>query len=113
MDRITVRRGRELIVLHESEILCFTSRDHFTCVITKDAEHRIELSLNRLEAHLDPKVFKRLHRNTLVRESAVRSAQGGPRMRVRLVNGLELSVSRANRGAVRERALTTMARGRP
>lgn len=94
LDRITVRKSGELLVLGDTEIHCFVSRDHYTCIDTDDGEYLIDLSLNHLETHLNPAVFQRIHRNALVRIDAVKAIVPGPRKRAWLVNGLELEVSR-------------------
>lgn len=110
LDCITVRQGRHLIVLPVSDIECFSSQDHYTCVFAADGrggltEYLIELSLAHLEAHLDPALFQRAHRSALVRVGAIRSIATGPNMTVHLSGGMELAVSRAHRQAIREGAL--------
>ncbi len=97
LDRITVRQGRELLVLPVDEIHCFVSRDHYTCVHTDAGEFLIELSLNHLETHLDPAAFERLHRNAPVRAAAIKALSAGPASRATLVNGMQVDVSRAHR----------------
>jgi two-component system LytT family response regulator len=97
LDKIGVRRGKELLALPVAAVHCFLSKDHYTCVYTDEGEDLIELSLNHLEARLDPAAFARVHRNALVRAGAVRAVSAGEEVRVTLVNGMQIEVSRAHR----------------
>jgi two-component system LytT family response regulator len=104
LRRLAVRQGGRLRVATEAEIDCFVSRDHVTCVYFGDGrEATCDLSLAGLEARLDPGVFTRLHRSTIVRATAVlalaRDRDGGAY--VELANGMRLPVARSRRAAAK------------
>lgn len=105
LRKFVVRQGLRLRVVEEQTIACFVSRDHYTCVYFDGLREGItELSLSNLLERLDPRVFKQLHRNNIVRIEALvslsLSRHGG--MEVELDNGLRLPVSRSNRRLARD-----------
>ncbi len=105
LRKVVVKQGSRLRVVEESEIACFVSRDHYTCVYYEGSREGItELSLSNLIERLDPQVFKQLHRNNIVRVNALVSLSLSKegRMDVELQNGMRLPVSRSNRHLARE-----------
>jgi two-component system, LytTR family, response regulator len=105
LRKLVIKQGSRLRVVEEQEIACFVSRDHYTCVYFEGLREGItELSLSNLLERLDPKVFKQLHRNNIVRVDAMvslsLSRQGG--MEAELENGMRLPVSRSNRRLARQ-----------
>lgn len=108
LQRLTVKQGARLRIVEVRNIACFISRDHYTCVYFDDAGAQVEaicdLSLTRLSERLDPGEFAQLHRNNIVRVSAIiarsRSRQG--EVCVELSNGMKLPVSRGNQRRVKE-----------
>jgi two-component system LytT family response regulator len=101
---LSVKQGGRLRIVEEQDICCFVSRDHYTCVYFNDAREGItDLSLNHLIERLDPRVFRQLHRNNVVRASAlVALATEREVMEVELTNGMRLPVSRSHRRAARD-----------
>lgn len=109
LRKLTVKQGSRLRVVTDEEIFCFVSRDHYTCVYFGDGtaggfEGICDLSLTRLAERLDPDEFRQLHRNNIVRASAIvallRSNQG--EVSVELSNGMKLPVSRSNQRETKE-----------
>ncbi len=108
LRRFTVKLGTRLQLVEELDVLCFISRDHYTCVHFNDAaglhEGIVDLSLARLLERLDPAVFRQLHRNNIARLSVItalaRSRTG--EWQVELAGGLKLPVSRRQQAALRE-----------
>ncbi len=105
LQRLTIKQGSRTALVEVSEIHCFISQDHYTCVyFGNQHEGIVELSLTRLTERLDPKIFTQLHRNNIVRVPAVNALtvtrQG--EMLLELVNGMKLPVSRAHRRRARE-----------
>jgi DNA-binding LytR/AlgR family response regulator len=90
-------------VVETEDVFCFVSRDHYTLVYFGDGRNHHEaicdLSITRLDERLDPAEYKRLHRNSIARTSAIvalsRSGQG--ELMAELSNGMKLPVSRSNR----------------
>jgi len=104
LRRLTVKQGNRLRVIEENDICCFISRDHYTCLYDNDGREAIvDLSLSRLIERLDQKVFYQLHRNNIVRVSAINSlftTKDGT-MYVELTNKMQLPVSRSNKKKAR------------
>jgi two-component system LytT family response regulator len=105
LRKFVVKQGSRLRLVEEQAIACFVSRDHYTCVYFEGLREGItELSLSNLLERLDPRVFRQLHRNNIVRLEALvslsLSRHGG--MEAELDNGLRLPVSRNNRRLARE-----------
>ncbi len=109
LTKLTVKQGNRWRVVATEEIFCFVSRDHYTCVYFADqtnnsCEGICDLSLSKLAERLDRQQFRQLHRNNIVRASAIvalaRSAQG--EVSVELSNSLKLPVSRSNQREAKE-----------
>jgi two-component system LytT family response regulator len=105
LQKLVVKQGARLRLVESREIACFVSRDHYTCVTFDGLREGIcELSLSNLLARLDPREFRQLHRNNIVRVKAVVAlslARNG-RMEIELQNGMRLPVSRSNHQQARE-----------
>lgn len=63
---LNVQHGSAIKVLAVSDILCFKAEDKYTTVVTADGEYLVRLSIKELEQRLDPNVFWRIHRSTLL-----------------------------------------------
>lgn len=105
LKRISIRQGGKIKVVDLSDVHCFVSRDHYTCVYTSEFEHICDLSLSHLEKRLDPGKFIRCHRNNIIRIDQVRSVGVGENMTVQLPNDMILPVSRSNRDRVKSLVL--------
>ncbi|MCI0525556.1 MAG: response regulator transcription factor [Acidobacteria bacterium] len=107
LRRLTVRQGLKLRIVETPDIVCFVSRDHYTCVYFNDGgaqrEGLCDLSLARLAERLDPAEFQPLHRNNIARVPAIvsmaRSREG--ELVVEMSNGMRLPVSRSHRKKLR------------
>ncbi len=105
LTRLTARLGGRLMVIEDKEIVCFVSRDHYTCVYFDDSREAIcDLSISHLANRLDRTKFRQLHRSHIVRLDAITSLSliRGEGMIVELKNGMRLPVSRSNRRAARD-----------
>lgn len=102
LDRILIRQGSKTKVISVSEIDYFLSRDHYTCIFSKNSEFISDLSLNYLEERLDRKKFVRTHRNSIVATREIKSIGDTTNSEVTLSCGAKLSLSRRNRKAVLE-----------
>lgn len=109
LQKLTVKQGLRLRVVPIQDIFCFISRDHYTCVYFAEesaatCEGISDLSLAKLAERLDPEEFRPLHRNNIVRASAIvslfRSKEG--ELSVMLVNGMRLPVSRSRQREAKE-----------
>jgi two-component system LytT family response regulator len=105
LQKLVVKLGGRLRVVEIRDIVCFVSRDHYTCVYFEGLREGItELSLSNLLARLDPEGFRQLHRNNIVRVNAVVALAliRNGRMEVELKNGMRLPVSRSHHQQARE-----------
>ncbi len=104
LSKLSVKQGGKLRLVETQTIACFVSRDHYTCAYFDDEREAItELSLTRLTERLDPQRFIQLHRNNIVRASAIvalTTTRAGE-MWVELANGMNLAVSRSHRRTAR------------
>jgi DNA-binding LytR/AlgR family response regulator len=79
-------------------VLYFDAADKYTCVVLASGEKLLRTSIGELEAELDPSLFQRIHRSTLVNLKfvhATRRDESG-RMFVKIKeHRRELPVSRA------------------
>lgn len=97
MTRLFVRTGRSIVPLAVADIIWFEAVGDYVNVHTRDAQHLIHLSLNRIEARLDPKRFLRIHRARIVALDHVTAFRREPsgRLVARLEDGSLLPVSRS------------------
>jgi two-component system LytT family response regulator len=105
LHKLTVKQGGRLRVVEETEIVCFVSRDHYTCVYFEDGREAIcDLSLANLLERLDPEKFKPFHRNNIVRLLTIKALNtaSSDEMTLELSNRMTLPVSRSHRRKARE-----------
>jgi DNA-binding LytR/AlgR family response regulator len=98
MRWIRASRGEVVQQIAVDDVLYFQAADKYTCVITREGESLIRLSLAELAAQLDREVFWQIHRGTLLNMNEVAATRRdvGGRVFVRLKDGTtELPVSRA------------------
>ena len=97
MTRLFVRTGRSIVPVAVADITWFEAVGDYVNVHTRDAQHLVHLSLNRLEARLDGQRFSRIHRTYIVNLDHVTAFQRQPdgRLVARLGDGASLPVSRS------------------
>jgi len=97
MTRLFVRTGRSIVPVAVADITWFEAVGDYVNVHTRDAQHLVHLSLNRLEARLDGQRFSRIHRTYIVNLDHVTAFQRQPdgRLGARLGDGASLPVSRS------------------
>ncbi len=66
LEWISARKGEEVQLIPVADIYYFKAEDKYTMVKTRKEEHLIRVSIGRLETSLDPGMFWRVHRGTLV-----------------------------------------------
>jgi two-component system LytT family response regulator len=97
LDKIAVKQGGKLKIVPIKEIECFVSRDHYTCIYQGNTEFIIDLSLNWFEERLDPNIFIRCHRNSIVAIDKIKTLSESSNSEVEMHNGMKLPVSRNNK----------------
>lgn len=91
-------QGEQVLQIDVADVLYFDAADKYTCVVLPSGEKLLRTSIAELESELDPSVFKRIHRSTLVNLKHVHATHRDEsgRMFVRMKNHTrELPVSRA------------------
>jgi DNA-binding LytR/AlgR family response regulator len=91
-------QGEQVLQIDVNDVLYFDAADKYTCVVLASGEKLLRTSVSELEAELDPSLFQRIHRSTLVNLKfvhATRRDESG-RMFVKIKDHRrELPVSRA------------------
>ena len=97
ISRLFVRSGRAIVPLAVDQIAWFEAVGDYVAVHAVDSTPLLHLSLNRLEARLDPQRFVRIHRTHIVNLDRVKAfrRQDNGRLSAELIDGTLLAVSRA------------------
>jgi two-component system, LytTR family, response regulator len=106
-ERISSRIGERVVFVEVSTVTHFYAKDKLTYAATTSKDYAIDITISELEEKLDPAVFVRIHRATLLNlhyVEEVRSWFGGG-MIVRLKDGkrTELQIARDRLKEVKER----------
>jgi DNA-binding LytR/AlgR family response regulator len=94
LNKFVVKAGAKNRIITEDQVLCFTSEEHVTRIVLADIDYAYDYSLSHLEERLDPAKFLRIHRNSLIKLSAITQFTDGAEVIVTLTNGLKLKASR-------------------
>jgi DNA-binding LytR/AlgR family response regulator len=87
------------------DVLYFEAEDKYSKVVTRQLETLVRIAISELESQLDPQLFQRIHRGTIVNLRAIKSIRKNDLGNVELViDGRKevLAVSRAHAGAFRQ-----------
>jgi len=106
-ERISSRIGERVVFVPVREITHFYAKDKLTYAATGSKDYAIDFTISELEERLDPAVFIRIHRATLLNLHYVQEVSSwfGGGMIVRLKDGkrTELQIARDRVKAVKER----------
>jgi two-component system LytT family response regulator len=96
LSRLFVRSGGAIIPVAVDDVVWFEARGDYVAAHLVVGRHLLHLSLNRLEARLDPNRFARIHRTHIVNLDRVISfrREGRGRVIAELAGGVRLPVSR-------------------
>jgi two-component system LytT family response regulator len=99
LERILVKSAGRIAFVRTTEIDWVEAADYYACLHTGAKTHLLRRSMTDLERELDPGVFCRIHRSTIVNLSRVQDlrldASGEPEVILR--DGTRLKVSRGYR----------------
>jgi DNA-binding LytR/AlgR family response regulator len=91
-------QGEQVLQIDVNDVMYFDAADKYTCVVLPSGEKLLRTSVSELESQLDPALFQRVHRSTLVNlrfVHATRRDEAG-RMFIKMKDHKrELPVSRA------------------
>lgn len=66
IQRFVVKAGDEILIIPESDVFYFKAEDKYVFVCTDGKEFIIDLTLKELELRLDPDIFCRIHKSSIV-----------------------------------------------
>ena len=102
-DKISVKDGSEIQFIKVANIQWVDAAGDYMCVHADDKTHIMRITMKQLEAMLNPAIFLRIHRSTIVNADDITSAQtlnNGEYM-LTLEGGSQLKVSRSYRDRVK------------
>lgn len=103
MSRLFVRTGNGVIPILVSDVIRFEAAGDYVTAFTSRTRHMIHVSMNRLEARLDPQRFARVHRANIVNLDHVVAFRRQPRgFAAEMVDGARVPVSREKARSIRE-----------
>lgn len=104
-ERIALQLRGETLTLRALQIDVVTANGPHVTVRVGSESHLVRESMQRMEELLDPVLFLRIHRSTIVRLDLVEALlrQEGSEYHVRLRGGVRLRVGRSRRAAVEQR----------
>jgi two-component system LytT family response regulator len=96
ISRLFVRIGGALVPVAVNDVSHFSADGDYVVAHVARARHMLHLSLNRLEARLDPQRFLRIHRAHIVNLDRLKTFKrgSGGQLTAELVDGARLPVSR-------------------
>jgi two-component system LytT family response regulator len=106
-ERISSRTGDRVVFVEISKVTHFYSKDKLTYASTASKDYAVDLTISELEEKLDPALFIRIHRSTLLNLQYVDEVSSwfGRGLVVRLKDGkrTELQIARDRVKLVKER----------
>jgi len=101
-DILPIRQGRETVCVSVASIQWIDAAGDYMCVHASGATHILRGTMKELEDVLDPKLFQRVHRSTIVNLRLVKSlrAHMNGEYFLTLEGGHELKLSRTYRDKV-------------
>ncbi len=105
IDRLPIKSSGQVLFLKFSEIDWIEAADYYACLHVGAKTHLLRRSMSELERDLDPAMFCRIHRSTIVNLERVRSLKLGEdgEYEVLLENGTSLRMSRGYRKQLQSR----------
>jgi two-component system, LytTR family, response regulator len=105
LDRLTIKGVGQVAFVKASEIDWIEAADYYACLHVGSKRHLLRRSMSELEADLDPAIFCRIHRSTIVnldRVQGLKLNQDGE-YDVQLAGGEHLRLSRSYRRQLQSR----------
>lgn len=99
MERLVIKSAGQIVFIKISEIDWIEAADYYACLHVGPRTHMLRRSISELEQELDPTIFCRIHRSTIVnceRISGLKLNEDGD-YEVQLDTGARLRLSRSYR----------------
>jgi two-component system, LytTR family, response regulator len=103
LDRIVLRSGEGIQVIHEEDIFCIEAQDDYVLIITAKEEFLKKKTLKYYEDKLNPAYFLRVHRSFIARLDAIQKVEPYSKdaYLALLKNGRKISVSKSGYSSLR------------
>ncbi|MEM8500842.1 MAG: LytTR family DNA-binding domain-containing protein [Pseudomonadota bacterium] len=101
-EKLTIKDGQEVHILPVEDIDWVDAAGDYMCIHSDSLTHIMRVTMKQLEQVLNPTIFKRVHRSTIInvdRVKKIRAAGNGEHL-LTLQCGAELKVSRTYRQVV-------------
>ncbi len=104
-DRLVIKGTGQVVFVRVSEIDWIEAADYYSCLHVGTKTHLLRRTMSELEQDLDPNVFCRIHRSTIVNLERVEGLKLNPdgEYEVLLERGIKLRLSRNYRKQLHER----------
>jgi two-component system LytT family response regulator len=102
LSRFVVKMPNRAVIIEEEDIHYFVSKDHTTWIHLKDVSYAYDYSLKFIEDRVDPKIFLRIHRNTMVHRNKIESFSLTTPMTIKLSDGSRHQVAKERRRKVNQ-----------
>jgi len=102
-EKLTIKDGSEIQFIRVAQIQWVDAAGDYMCVHAEGKTHIMRITMKQLEAMLNPAIFLRVHRSTIVNADCINSAQtlnNGEYM-LTLEGGSQIKVSRSYRDKVK------------
>jgi two-component system, LytTR family, response regulator len=108
IERLIVKSAGRVVFLQTAEVDWIEAADYYACLHVGARTHLVRRSMSDLERDLDPKMFCRTHRSSIVNIARVRELRldSNGEHEVALNDGTKLKVSRSYREQLQQRMLT-------
>ncbi|MEM6581622.1 MAG: LytTR family DNA-binding domain-containing protein [Pseudomonadota bacterium] len=102
-DRLTIKDGSQYQFIRIDDIQWIDAAGDYMCVHAKGKTHIMRTTMKRLEASLNPDIFMRIHRSSIVSVNAIASAAShiNGEFVLTLHGGTNLKVSRSYRDKIK------------
>ncbi len=107
LQRLIVKSAGRVVFLQTAEVDWIEAADYYACLHVGARTHLVRRSMSDLERDLDPKMFCRTHRSSIVNIARVRELRldSNGEYEVVLNDGTKLKVSRSYREQLQQRML--------
>jgi two-component system LytT family response regulator len=103
-EKITVKDGSDIQFIRVRDIQWVDAAGDYMCIHAAGKTHIMRITMKQLEGMLNPAVFLRVHRSTIVNTACITGAQtlDNGEFLLNLEGGTQLKVSRSYRDRIRE-----------
>lgn len=105
IDRISVKDGSRIHIVHMNDLLCIQACGDYVTLITPTGQYIKEQTMKYFENHLPRGSFVRIHRSSIVNTNYIMRIElfGKESYHIKLTNGISLKASSAGYKLLKER----------